>query len=103
MAKFSGNIGYVMMVEELPGVWVEKIIEKHYYGDITKNFSKYQDNDVNGDITIRNIISIVADPFASENFQHMRYVTFMNSKWKILNADVQYPRIILNLGGLYHE
>lgn len=105
MAKFSGKVGYVMTIEQEdnPGVWIEQSIEKQYYGDTKKNYSKYQDNDINGDIVIRNIVSIVADPFACENFQHIRYVTFMNSKWKVLNAEIEYPRIILSLGGLYNE
>lgn len=103
MAKFCGKIGYIMTVETDPGIWEEQSIEKQYYGDLQKNYSKYQNTDVNGDITISNIISIVADPFACENFQHMRYVIFMGSKWKITGVDVQYPRIIINLGGLYNE
>lgn len=102
MAKFYGKIGYIKTIETAPGIWVEQAIEKAYYGDLQKNYSKYQNTDVNGDINISNVISIVADPYACENFQHMRYVIFMGAKWKISGADVQYPRIIINLGGLYN-
>lgn len=104
MAKFCGKIGYIKTVETEPGIWEETIIEKTYYGDLTKNTSRSQvSSSTNDDITITNSISIVADPFACENFQHMRYVEFMSNKWKISNVEVAYPRILLSLGGLYHE
>lgn len=104
MAKFYGKIGYIQTVESEPGYWEEKAIEREYYGDITRNTSRYQqDGHVNENIVINNVLSIVADPYANENFQHMRYVEWMGTKWKITNIEVQYPRLILTLGGIYYE
>ena len=104
MAKFYGKIGYIQTVESEPGYWEEKAIEREYYGDITRNTSRYQqDGHVNENIVINNVLSIVADPYANENFQHMRYIEWMGTKWKITNIEVQYPRLILTLGGIYHE
>lgn len=104
MAKFYGKIGYILTEETEPGIWEETEVEKSYYGDLVRNSSSYKDGmeTTNGDINISNSISIVADPFACENFQHMRYVIFMGTKWKISNVEVQYPRLILTLGGLYN-
>lgn len=103
MAKFYGNIGYIKTVEIEPGVWKEQPIEQPSYGDVDRNTSRYQSSGgINDDININNIISIVADPFANENFQHMRYVEYMGTKWKITNVEVKYPRLILTLGGVYH-
>lgn len=36
MAKFYGVIGYAVTEETKPGVWTEKIIERMYYGDLTR-------------------------------------------------------------------
>jgi hypothetical protein len=103
MAKFYGKIGYIDTVESEPGYWDEKAIEREYYGDITRNTSRYQNSgQVNDNIVINNILSIVADPYANENFQHMRYVEWMGAKWKITDVEVQYPRLILTLGGMYN-
>lgn len=103
MAKFCGNVGFIKTVEVEAGIWDEQVIEQLYYGDVIRNTSKFQSSGgVNDDINISNSISIVADPFANENFQHMRYVEFMGAKWKITNAEVQYPRIILTVGGVYN-
>lgn len=97
-------IGYAQTIEKSPGVWVEKIVEKPYYGDATRNSRKLQgDNVVNSNINVANEISIVADPFANENFFSMRYVVYMGAKWKINSVEVQYPRLILGIGDLYHD
>lgn len=103
MAKFFGKIGFAQTVESEPGYWEESIVERDYYGDINRNTSRYTvDNKVNDDININNLISIVADPYANENFQHMRYAILNGHKWKITNVEIQYPRLLLNLGGLYN-
>lgn len=103
MAKFCGKVGYVKTIEIESGIWDSESTEKLYFGDITKNTSRYQQSGgINDDITISNVISIVADPYANENFQYIKYVEFMGAKWKVTNAEVQYPRIILTIGGLYN-
>ena len=103
MAKFYGTIGYAKTVETMPGVWTEQITERDYYGDVIKNSRRLQSSDkVNDDISISNQISIVADPYAINNFHSMRYAEFMGAKWKISDVEVQYPRLLLTLGGLYN-
>jgi hypothetical protein len=104
MAKWYGKIGYAETVEEKAGIWKEAITEKEYFGDLIRNTRKLQSSDkINDDINIANDISIIADPFANSNFHSMRYVEFMGAKWKILSVEVQYPRLILTIGGLYND
>ena len=104
MAKFYGVIGYAQLVESVKGVWVEQIIERLYFGELTRNTRKMQSSQsLNDDLNITNEISIVADPFANENFHSMRYVEYMGNKWKISSVEVRYPRLILSIGGLYNE
>ena len=103
MAKFYGVIGYAVTKETAPGVWTEEIAEQSYYGDLTRNMRRLQDSgDLNDDINVANEISIVADPYANAYFHSMRYVAFMGAKWKISKVEVQYPRLILTLGGVYN-
>lgn len=103
MAKFYGIVGYSETVETVPGVWEEQIIEHEYDGDFVRNTSKFQTaGKVNDDVNVANEISIVADPYANQNFHMMRYVEFMGAKWKITNVEVRYPRLILTIGGLYN-
>jgi len=103
MAKYYGTIGYGITVETAPGVWKEQITERQYYGDVNRFSRRWEPRDqVNDDLNINNEISIVADPFAYEHFATMRYIEWMGVKWKITTVEVQYPRLILNIGGVYN-
>ena len=103
MAKFHGKLGYGITGETKPGVWVDQIIEKDVVGDFIKNTRQLENSGgVNDNININNSISIVADPYVTENFHLIKYVKFMGTAWKVRIAEVQYPRIILTLGGEYN-
>lgn len=104
MAKFYGIVGYAEQVETVPGVYSEEITERPYYGDLIRNTRRYESaSQLNDNLNIANEISIIADPFAYQNFHAMRYVEFMGAKWKITTVEVQYPRLILTIGGVYNE
>lgn len=104
MGKFYGAIGYAVNAEVRPGVWGEQITLRNYFGDVIRNTRQFQTSDaLNDNLNVSNEISIVADPFAYENFHSMRFVEFMGAKWKISNVEVQYPRLILTVGGVYNE
>ena len=101
MAKWYGAIGYAETVETEPGIWEEQFTERNYDGDVTRNSRRLQNSgSVNDDINISNQISIIADPYAENHFYEMRYIKFMGAKWKITDIEVQYPRLILTLGGV---
>ena len=104
MAKFCGVIGYAVTKETEPGIWEEQIVEVEYFGDVIRNSRRFSGSaKVNDDINISNQISIIADPFANNNFHAMKYVVYMGAKWKISEVTVQYPRLVLTIGGLYNE
>ena len=82
MAKFYGVIGYAISEETEPGVFEEQIIERNHVGDVIRNTRRLKEvGKVNDDIIISNQISILSDPFVSNNFHTMRYVSYMGSKW----------------------
>lgn len=103
MGKWFGRIGYAEQLEVSPGVWEEKITERQYYGDVVRNIRRLESSvNVNDDINASMEISIVADPFALSNFHSMRYIEYMGSLWKISNVEVNYPRLVLTIGGLWN-
>lgn len=103
MAKYCGNIGFCVLETTVPGVWEEKIVARKYYGDLNRNSRRLQGTDhLNDTVSISNEISIVADPYARENFHNIRYAEFMGIKWKVTSVDVQYPRLILALGEVFN-
>lgn len=105
MAKYSGMIGFVRNKEtyEGSGIWIEDVIEKPYRGDVINDVMKWQNSsNVNEDLNISNKFSIVADTFAMQNIGNMRYVTFLGEKWKIMTVEINRPRIVIYIGGIYH-
>lgn len=108
MARFHGEIGFLKTVEKdpenHPGVWVEELVKRNYYGDVLSNSRRWDQNgNLNENLVINNRISIVADSFIKANFGAMKYVKWQGINWKITNAEIEYPRIILTIGGEYHE
>lgn len=104
MGRFYGVIGYAETKQTEPGVFEEVITERNYFGDVNRNARRLESSSsVNDNININNEISIVADPYAIQNIYAMRYIEWMGAKWKITNVEVQYPRLKLNVGGLWNE
>ena len=103
MAKFYGAVGYETQTETSPGVWQGIVQEYMYCGDILRISRKYQTSDqVNDDLSVNNEVSIIADPFAMRNFAYIKYANWMGVNWKVSSVTVQYPRLILTLGGVYN-
>lgn len=104
MGKFFGEIGYAISEQTSPGVWTDEIVKRNYFGDLDRNISRWSvsSDSTNDDLNINNQISILADPFAYQNFQSMKYVEIMGTKWKITNVEVKYPRLVLSVGGVYN-
>jgi hypothetical protein len=106
MARFYGEVGYGESVEtpSNSGVWTHEFTEYTYQGDIIRNSSQLIPipDQVNADISISNSVSIVADQFAIDNFMNIKYVRWAGVLWTVTNVQVQRPRLILTLGGVYN-
>lgn len=104
MARYCGIVGYIESVEESPGVWADKVTERLYTGDSTRITSRWSSssNSTNDDLSVNIQLSVIADPFAYQNFNYIKYAEYMGVKWKVTSADVERPRLILTLGGEYN-
>ena len=56
----------------------------------------------NDNLKLNNQFSTVADPYAQQNFSDIKYVEFKGTKWKVVCAEVKYPRLLLTIGGVYN-
>lgn len=104
MAKFFGVIGYAETIEVSPGTYIDRITERNYYGELIRDASRWaqSQSSVNDNLNINNRVSILADPYAVDNCRSIKYVEFMGTKWKVTDVEVQYPRLILSVGGVYN-
>lgn len=104
--RYFGKIGFEHTVtrEDDSGVDLEIPIERPYYGDVLSANRRLESSTdgVNDNLTVSNRISIVADAFAEENFYSIRYAQFHGKLWKVANVEVERPRLVLTLGGVYN-
>ena len=106
MAKFHGNVGYGISVEDPvdSGVFVDTIVEKPYFGDVIRNTRRLDpaSDTVNLDISVGNSISILANEYAFEHWHLIKYVQWEGHLWTVTSVEVQRPRLILSIGKVYN-
>ena len=106
--KWSGSIGFFIEEEVYKngvptGVWKKHIAERHYAGDLLKDYrSQEPSGQVNDNLNISNTISVVADRFVDDHIVDIVYITFKNKKFKVKGFTNNYPRIEFTIGGLYN-
>ncbi len=103
MAMFHGLIGYGETVETAPGVWQDNLVERNYFGDVIRNTRQLREGEsLNNDLSVGNSISVVADAYANDHFFAIRYIQWAGTLWTVQDVEVQSPRLLLRLGGVYN-
>lgn len=103
MAKFYGPIGYGVEEEPTPGVFKPAIKERFYSGNVLQNYRRVEQGEsTNDDINVTQRISILADPYAMQHFHTIKYIKWLGAAWKVTTIEVQFPRLILTIGGVYN-
>lgn len=104
MAKFYGEVGYGIMQRVRPGVHLPKLVTRNYYGDTMRapSYKWEKGEGLNDNLGLDNQISILADAFAYEHCSDIRYVMWQGTKWKVSSIELQRPRLILRIGGVYN-
>lgn len=103
--KYYGMIGYGVEREREPhsGIWEKTIVERAHKGELIRNSRRIQNGEnVNDNITISNEITIIADPYALQNYMNIVYAEVRGARWKVNYVEVQHPRLRLTLGGVYN-
>ena len=102
--KYYGAIGFKVYKETEPGVCDPDIMEVNYAGDVNRltRRQEAQSESINDTNNVSEEISIVADPFAYQNFSSIEYITWLGQKWTVSSVAVQPPRLILQIGGVYN-
>lgn len=103
MAKYAGLVGYVTELETKPGIWTPSESSKRMRGDIIRQSSSSQNGDkVNDDISLNHRVSLVGDAYAFGNYYNIKWIEIDGAKWKVSSVEIQRPRIIVTLGGLWN-
>lgn len=103
MNKWAGVIGFAINAETTPGVWEDSITEKTYVGDIIDvRVRRNTTQDINDNINLSAKISVVMNPYLRDHLDKLRYLTYFGSCWKISDISVEFPRLVISLGGVYN-
>lgn len=104
--KFSGKAGFrIDDVEIEPGVYKPQVVVKAIKGSVVSNSYQHQNSDKStiDNVRITNQLSIVANQFLNKHITNLMYVEFQGVKWKVESFDIQPPRVVVSLGGVYNE
>lgn len=102
MARFSGKLGFVMTRETEEGVWLEDRIELPVKGTIRSLYLRNDNSSsANTNLRLTNEVSILLDSKIQVYLETLKYVIWKGSKWEVQSIGVNYPRLTINLGGLY--
>jgi hypothetical protein len=109
MTKFTGLVGYVTQEESVPGVWSPVENPKMMKGDILRQSASSQRdyktdgiNKVNSDISLAHRVSLLGDAYAFDNYINLKWIKIDGRKWIVSSVELQRPRIIVTLGGLWN-
>lgn len=104
--RFYGKIGFRHQGETFAhsGIWEDTVIEKYYYGDIQKMSIRDQANNdsINNNVVLSHQVTIVADPFVTQNYQDILYAEIEGAKWRVTYVENVPPRLRLTIGGKYN-
>ena len=104
MAKFAGLVGYASQVETSPGIWEVDERTLVMKGDlIRQNADSSENGKVNGDIALGHRLSLIGDAYAFDNYYNLKWVMIDGRKWTVSSVEIQRPRLIIGIGGLYNE
>ena len=112
MARYKATLGFRETYEKLDeegnptSIWVEKVINRPYKADVLTNGYRNQSNENSAvdDYKINNKLSVLAcDAFVISHLNSIIYCEWLGVKWKVTSVDIQRPRLIVSLGGEYHE
>lgn len=108
MPKKAIKVGFGVSKERMEdgkgtGVWDNTVIEKTYYPEVLKEYAtRPMSSQVVPDLHLSNRFSIIADPYARQNYGSALYVLYRGVRWSIDSIEVAYPRLILSIGGVYN-
>lgn len=103
--RFFGAVGYGESSETEPGsgVWVPVITEAPYKGDVIRDTRDLSPSEkVNTDLSVNNLISVVADEKLNKHFYKIKYVVWQGVYWVVTSIEVKPPRLLLTLGDVYN-
>jgi hypothetical protein len=101
MTRFFGKVGFATEVREY-GITRTVITERTLKGEVKRSSRYFRTGDsVLGEVSQQTRIEVMADTYALENYEAIRYVVRGGTAWEVDSSEPERPRLILVLGGRY--
>lgn len=102
--KFVGKVGFYLGTKETKkNVYQPDILERPYTGDLIQQDQRFQSGEhQNDEFHLSSRISILSDLYLQQNWTSIRYILWNGVKWKATSVKIEYPRIIITLGGVWN-
>lgn len=109
MSKFTGLVGFITQEESIPGVWSPIENSKKMRGDLISssatngNGSRIADSGkVNDDVSLNHRVSLLGDYYTFNNYLNIKWIQIGGRKLEVSSIELQRPRVILTVGGLWN-
>lgn len=79
------------------------ITERNYLGDVIQRTETFNTAaSVLPQYQTTTSVSVLSDADLAKNYRSIRYVTYLGDRWEVSSVVMQYPRLVLYLGDVYH-
>ena len=101
--KFSGKVGFSTSKEVALDVWEDVVEEKPMRGDVLKSYAYYPNVTAMHETTnLGHRISLIGNEYLLKQYMQMKYVVMDGTYWEVSTVEIQRPRVIATLGGIYN-
>lgn len=96
-------IGFAHSYKNENDIVSQVVTERSYKGDITRlSVSHRQEDDINPNLTLGNVFSVIDDPYLRQNSFAMVYITHRGVRWSIRKIEEVAPRLNILIGEVYN-
>lgn len=101
--RYSGKIGYASQSEVSPGVWEDTISEIAKLGKVEQRTEALSSQgSVLPEYRTTTSVSVLCDGVLKENYENLRYISYMGKNWAIASAVMQWPQLVIYIGEVYN-
>ena len=104
MARFHDKVGFLIPNDDqTTGIASNKAVERPCYGTILEHTKRWDGGDKkNSDLRLDARIEIIANDYVRKHIQYIAYVHYLNYYWTVESFTPSFPRIVLNIGGVWN-
>lgn len=106
--RFAGLVGYIETEETSPGIHLPVETTRKMRGDVlsakTQNSQdgRTTETSLYKDIRLSHRFSLVGDAYSFKNYMYLKWIIVEGHKWEVSSVEIQSPRLLISIGGLYN-